>query len=105
MSRGTLTIETVEVAGSSETTIIVSVRYVRRPTPASTPTISALMRSLGGALGDGESEPLAEGEAEAGRRKLGSGAGVIDGSTAATGGASTKIWSAVSRATSVPYAA
>jgi hypothetical protein len=51
MSRGIETIETVWPTGSSDTTIIVSVRNVFRPTPWSTPMISTFWR---GAVGDGE---------------------------------------------------
>ena len=44
MSRGTETIETVLPTGSSEATIIVSVRAVLRPTPESTPMSRIVMR-------------------------------------------------------------
>ena len=55
MSRGIEIIETVFDTGSSETTIIVSVRYVFRPTPASTPTIRPVTRGTVG-LADGDAE-------------------------------------------------
>jgi hypothetical protein len=48
MSRGIEIIETVWPTGSSETTIIVSVRNVFRPTPWSTPTISTFWRGTPG---------------------------------------------------------
>ena len=55
MSRGIEIIETVFDTGSSETTIIVSVRYVFRPTPESTPMIRPVTRGTVG-LADGDAE-------------------------------------------------
>ena len=100
MSRGTDTIETVWATGSSEAMIIVSVRYVLRPTPASTPTSRTLTRgTVGVADGDGLAEALGLGTGVA--RKLGSGSGVPSGPASAVGDGSVKISSAVSLATSV----
>src|SRR5690349_8367218 len=102
MSRGTDTIDTVSVSGSSEAMIIVSVRYVLRPTPASTPTSRTLTRgSAGVPVGDGLALALALGDAEAGIRKLGSGSALGRRPARAVGEGSAKISSAVSRATSV----
>ena len=63
MSRGIDTIDTVWATGSSETTIIVSVRYVLRPTPESTPMIRPLIRGTAGVAegssdADGSGEPI-----------------------------------------------
>ena len=101
MSRGIDTIETVSVVGSSETTIIVSVRYVRRPTPASTPMIRPLIRA-GGGRGRLTAKATATGTGSGGAeaRLLGSGSGSMDGPTA-IGEGSTKISSAASRPVSV----
>ncbi len=101
MSRGIEIIETVLDTGSSETTIIVSVRYVFRPTPASTPTIRPVTRGTVG-LADGDAEasgdPLGSGGGVS--RFSGSGSGLNDGTTAA-GAGSSKTSSAVSRTASV----
>src|SRR5438093_13340833 len=52
MSRGTDTIDTAPAAGSSEATIIVSVRNSDRPGPESTPSRSTVNRLVsGGGLG------------------------------------------------------
>ncbi len=100
MSRGTDTIDTVSEAGSIDATIIVSVRYVLRPTPESTPSSSRFTRGAAGvAVGVGDALALADGLA--GIRKLGSGSALSRGPAKAVGEASVKIWSAVSRATSV----
>jgi hypothetical protein len=96
MSRGIESIETVWPSGSTDITIIVSVRYVLRPTPASTPMTSTLIREASG-VGEGDGSI---GAAEAGVRKLGSGSGVKSGA-AATGAGSTKISFAASRAACV----
>ena len=87
--------------GSSETTIIVSVRYVLRPTPESTPMTRPVMRGtagVGDGDGDGDGVPLGSGGGVS--RFSGSGAGVNDG-RATTGSGSTKTSSAVSRTASV----
>ena len=100
MSRGIDTIDTVLPTGSSETTIIVSVRDVLRPTPESTPTTSPVTRGTVG-VADGATDAEGSGDPDgAGSRLLGSGSGVKDG-PAATGFGSTNTSSAVSRATSV----
>ena len=65
MSRGTETIETVSLTLSSDATIIVSVRYVFRPTPASTPTRSTFTRGTAG-VGEGLGLTVALGDADAG---------------------------------------
>ena len=52
MSRGMETIETVPATGSSEATIIVSVRYVLRVGAESTPTSRTLTR-CGPSVGEG----------------------------------------------------
>ena len=78
MSRGIETIETVLPTGSSETTIIVSVRSVFRPTPGSTPMSSTFWRGatgvaegltdgLGSALGPAEGRSKSDGSGSAGR--------------------------------------
>jgi hypothetical protein len=53
MSRGIEIIDTVWATGSRDATIIVSVRYVFRPIPASTPTSSTFWRAT---AGDGEAD-------------------------------------------------
>ena len=101
MSRGIEIIETVLDTGSSETTIMVSVRYVFRPTPESTPTIRPVTRGTVG-LADGDAEargdPLGSGGGVS--KFSGSGSGLNDGTTAA-GAGSSKTSSAVSRIVSV----
>src|SRR5919198_4668879 len=100
MSRGTEIIETVLPTGSSEATIIVSVRYVVRPTPASTPTTRTFSRcgTSGVAVGVGDGTRLGS----AGER-LASGSGVNDG-LRASGDDPANTASSSSRATSVAYA-
>ncbi len=78
MSRGIETIDTVSPTGSSEATIMVSVRNVDRPTPASTPISSTLTRGTSG-TSDGSREAEADGSAEA------SGSTAKSGSLEATG--------------------
>src|SRR6476660_7980147 len=102
MSRGTETNDTVFATGSSDATIIVSVRYVRRPTPASTPMMRALIR---GTAGVGVGEGLTDSLGGAVSRKLGSGSGGPEGTTAIGDGSLAKIASDVSRATCVAYPA
>src|SRR5450759_750742 len=60
MSRAGERRETVSVTGSSDATIRVSVRNVERPTPASTPMMSTLVRAP---AGDGEAAGVALGPA------------------------------------------
>ena len=103
MSRGTETIETVSLTLSSDATIIVSVRYVFRPTPASTPTRSTFTRGTAG-VGEGLGLTVALGDADAGTRSLDRARRSAADPPVADGDGS-KISSAVSRATSVAYPA
>ena len=76
MSRGIETIETVWPTGSSETTIIVSVRNVFRPTPWSTPMISTFWRGATGVaegLTDGLGSSLGAGGRQVEVRRVGFG--------------------------------
>ena len=110
MSRGIDTIDTVFPTGSSEATIIVSVRAVLRPTPESTPISSTLIRGISGVgEADGSSEALAEGPVDGSSdgvtSKSGSfgstGGGVASGTHAPPSATGWKISVAASRASEV----
>src|SRR5919107_609482 len=77
MSRGIEIIDTVLPTGSSDTTIIVSVRRVFRPTPESTPMMSTFWRGTRGAA-EGEADGPAEPSGTDGAARDGSGSPEAD---------------------------
>ena len=72
-SRGKERSETVRATGSSDATIIVSVRNVLRPTPASTPRISTLIRPTAGVAVSGRVSARRRRGPGSGARRLGRG--------------------------------
>src|SRR5918993_5629141 len=106
MSRGSDSIETVLPTGSSEATIIVSVRNVERPIPESTPISSTFTRGTAGvAEGLAEADGGADAEPSGSMAKSGSseatGAADASGTQAPPESTGSNTWAAAWRASTV----